>query len=78
MLINNNMCLSIPARIEQINGNEAKVGFSGNTIRASLDLLDNVKVGDYVLVHAGYAIQKVDEDEAKKTLELLDELGMGG
>lgn len=70
------MCLSIPGRVAQIEGNEAKVEFAGNAIRASLDLLENISVGDYVLVHAGYAIQKIDEDEARKTLELLNELGM--
>jgi hydrogenase expression/formation protein HypC len=68
------MCLSIPGRIAQIDGEEAKVDIAGNSIRASLNLLDDIKVGDYVLVHAGYAIQKIDEEEAKKTLELLDEL----
>jgi hydrogenase expression/formation protein HypC len=70
------MCLSIPGRVATINEGEAKVEISGNTIRASLDLLDNIKIGDYVLVHAGYAIQKIDEDEAIKTLELLKEIGM--
>ena len=70
------MCLSIPAKVEEIKGNEAVVSLSGNKIRASLDLLDNIQVGDYVLVHAGYAIQKLDEDEARQTLELIDILGM--
>ncbi|HEY9125022.1 MAG TPA: HypC/HybG/HupF family hydrogenase formation chaperone [Bacteroidales bacterium] len=70
------MCLSIPAKVEEINGNEAVVSLSGNKIRASLDLLDNIQVGEYVLVHAGYAIQKVDEEEARQTLELIDILGM--
>jgi hydrogenase expression/formation protein HypC len=71
------MCLGVPARIESIIDNEAKVVMGGIELRASLDLLDNVKVGEYVLVHAGFAIQKVDEEEAMKTLELLKELGMG-
>ena len=70
------MCLGIPARIESIDGTEAKLNLSGNKMRASLDLLIDVKVGDYVLLHAGYAIQKIDEDEAQKTLELLKELGL--
>ena len=68
------MCLSIPGLIVQIDGEEAKVDIAGNSIRASLNLLDDIKIGDYVLVHAGYAIQKIDEEEARKTLELLDEL----
>jgi hydrogenase expression/formation protein HypC len=71
------MCLGVPARIESITGNEAKVVMGGIELRASIDLLDEAKVGDYVLVHAGFAIQKVDEEEAEKTLELLKELGMG-
>jgi hydrogenase expression/formation protein HypC len=70
------MCLGIPARIEKIEGQEAKVNLSGNTLNISLSFLDNLKIGDYVLVHAGYALQKLDEKEAKKTLKLLQELGM--
>jgi hydrogenase expression/formation protein HypC len=70
------MCLGIPARIEKIEGQEAKVILSGNTLNISLSFLDDLKIGDYVLVHAGYALQKLDEKEAKKTLKLLNELGM--
>jgi hydrogenase expression/formation protein HypC len=69
------MCLSIPARVESIDGKEAKVSFSGSTLRISLQLLENIEIGDYVLVHAGYAIQKVDADEAQKTLDLLKQIG---
>jgi len=65
------MCLSIPAKIEQIEGNEAIVNLSGNRLKIALDLLDDVHVGDFVLVHAGYAIQKVDEKEAEETLQLI-------
>ena len=71
------MCLAVPARIESIEGNEARVNLSGNKMRACLDLLTDVRVGDYVLLHAGYAIQKIDEEEAQKTLELIEELGLG-
>jgi hydrogenase expression/formation protein HypC len=70
------MCLGIPVRIESLEGEEAKVNLSGNILRISTSLLDDPKVGDYVLVHAGFALQKIDEDEAKKTLDLLKELGM--
>ena len=70
------MCLAVPARVEVIEGNEAKVNLAGTILRTSLDLLDNVIVGDYVLVHAGYAIQKIDEEEAKKTLELITIMGL--
>ncbi|MGC8803108.1 MAG: HypC/HybG/HupF family hydrogenase formation chaperone, partial [Bacteroidales bacterium] len=60
------MCLSIPAKVEKIEHNEAIVNLSGNRLKIALDLLDNVNVGDYVLVHAGYAIQKIDEQEAEE------------
>jgi hydrogenase expression/formation protein HypC len=70
------MCLGIPAKIESIEGQEAKVNLSGNILRISTSLIDNLKKGDYVLVHAGFALQKIDEKEAKKTLDLLKELGM--
>jgi hydrogenase expression/formation protein HypC len=70
------MCLGLPVRIESLEGEEAKVNLSGNILRISTSLLDDPKVGDYVLVHAGFALQKIDEDEAKKTLDLLKELGM--
>lgn len=70
------MCLGIPARIEAIEGQEAKVNISGNSLKVSIALLDNIKVGDYVLVHAGFALQKLNEEEANKTLALLRELGM--
>ena len=70
------MCLAVPARVEQINGSIAKVNLAGNTLHASIDLLNDLKVGDYVLVHAGYALQKIDEDEAIKTLEIIELLGL--
>ncbi len=70
------MCLAVPAKVESIEGNEAKLNLSGNIMKASLDLLTDVKVGDYVLLHAGYAIQKIDEVEARSTLELMKELGL--
>jgi hydrogenase expression/formation protein HypC len=69
------MCLAVPAQVVSIEGKDVKVNISGNTMRASLDLLDNVKVGDFVLLHAGYAIQKIDEEEAQKTLEIFNQLG---
>ncbi|MCX7986863.1 MAG: HypC/HybG/HupF family hydrogenase formation chaperone [Bacteroidales bacterium] len=65
------MCLSIPAKVEEIKGNEAIVNLSGNKLKIALDLLDEVNIGEYVLVHAGYAIQKIDEHEAEETLRLI-------
>lgn len=69
------MCLAIPGKIVEINEDKiAKVDFDGVFRNASLDVLPAAKVGDYVLVHAGFAIEIVDVEEAKKTLELLGEL----
>lgn len=64
------MCLAIPARILSIEGNKATVDFGGVTRVISLALLPDSVVDDYVLVHTGYAIQKVDREEAEKTLDL--------
>jgi len=69
------MCLGIPGRVEKIEGVTASVLFGDIQREASLDLLEGgtVKVGDYVLVHAGFALERIDEDEALKTLEMLRE-----
>lgn len=70
------MCLGVPAKIIEIDGNMGKVVMGGTTLKVSLDLIDNAVLNEYVLVHAGYAIQRVDQEEAQKTLELLKQLGM--
>ncbi len=67
------MCLAVPVKILEINGNEAVCGAGGLTVRARLDLLDEVSVGDWVLVHAGFAIEKVEAAEAEETWGLLAE-----
>lgn len=75
------MCLAIPGKIKSIelqhNGmvRMAKVLFGGITKEASLEMLPDADIGDYVLVHVGVAISKVDEVEAKKTFEYLKEIG---
>lgn len=70
------MCLAIPARIEQLVGKDsAIVNLGGVKKEVSLALVEDVAVGDYVIVHAGYALQKLDEDEAERTLALFAELG---
>ncbi|MFA4016980.1 MAG: hypothetical protein RUDDFDWM_002092 [Candidatus Fervidibacterota bacterium] len=66
------MCLAVPMRVVAINGNEAEVEQSGTKLQVRIDLVEDVKVGDYVLVHAGFAIQKLDEEEAIETLRLLE------
>lgn len=68
------MCVAVPLEVVEIRDNLAKVSI-GNTVRAVyLDLMDEVKVGDFVLVHAGFAIEKLDKEEAEKTLSLFKEL----
>ncbi|MEM2272919.1 MAG: HypC/HybG/HupF family hydrogenase formation chaperone, partial [Candidatus Bathyarchaeia archaeon] len=64
------MCLAVPARIIEINGDLAKVDFGGGVIREANVSLVDAKVGDYVLVHAGYAIQVLEKEEAEETLML--------
>jgi hydrogenase expression/formation protein HypC len=69
------MCLAVPAEVLELRDNElALVELGGVSKEASLMLVDGVEVGDYVLVHAGFAIEKIDRYEAKRTLELLEEL----
>jgi len=68
------MCLAIPARIVELEGDVATVDAMGNRFRARTTLLPNVKLGDLVLVHAGFAISTIDEEEAKKTWQLIAEI----
>ncbi len=68
------MCLSVPARILKICNSTAQVSISGSIIEVSLQLLENVKIGDYVLVHAGFALEKLDTEEAIATLKTLEDL----
>lgn len=68
------MCLAIPVRVKSIQGPEAEVEIAGVSRRISIGLTPEVKVGDYVLLHTGYAINVIDEKEAKETLKLLEEL----
>ena len=68
------MCLAIPARIVELKGDNAVVDTMGNRYRAKTTLLPEAKLGDLVLVHAGFAISLVDEEEAKKTWELIAEI----
>jgi hydrogenase expression/formation protein HypC len=70
------MCLSIPARIVQVENNVAKAEVGGLLREISIDLCPEVAVGEYVLIHAGFAIQKLDEKEAGETLDLLRQLAV--
>jgi hydrogenase expression/formation protein HypC len=68
------MCLSIPAKIIEINGEMARVKVGQTTVNASLQLLEDANVGDYVLLHTGFAIEKISEEEAMENLRLIKEL----
>ena len=70
------MCIAAPAQIVEINREEnwLYADFGGARQQAKLDLLPDVEVGDYVLIHAGYAIEKLSEEAAKESLEAWEEL----
>ena len=68
------MCLSIPGKVKSVDGDKAIVSVGGTEYETSLQLLEDVKVDDYVLIHTGFAIQKLDEEEALETLRLFSEL----
>ncbi|MFW6125680.1 MAG: HypC/HybG/HupF family hydrogenase formation chaperone [Chloroflexota bacterium] len=68
------MCLAIPVQIKSIDGTEAEVEFGGNCQRISIALTPEAGVGDYVLLHTGYAIAVVDEEEAQETIRIFEEI----
>ena len=71
------MCLALPARVVELLDNDmAVVAFDTVKKRISLALVENVSVGDFVLVHVGYALHKVSEEEAARTLQLMEEAGV--
>jgi len=75
------MCLAIPGKVLSISGDEdpvtrmGRIDFSGVIKQASLAYVPEVQVGDYVIVHVGFALSKVDEDEAQKVFEYLRQMG---
>lgn len=70
------MCLAIPAQVVELrDDNNAVVDLAGVRKEISLALVDGVVVGDYVIVHVGYALNKLDAEEAEKTLKLFAEMG---
>ena len=71
------MCLAVPMKIVELNGPEAIVEEEGVRRQARVDFLPAAQVGDYVLVHAGIAIERVNEEEARETLALLRQLFEG-
>jgi hydrogenase expression/formation protein HypC len=68
------MCLGVPGKITEIDGKTATAEIMGATRKISLDFLKKAEIGDYVLIHAGCAIQVIDEEEALETLKLFNEL----
>lgn len=72
------MCLAIPARIVEIDAatDIAQVSLGGVRKEVSLALVNDAQVGDYVLIHVGYALNKLSEEEAEKTLALIREMGL--
>jgi len=67
------MCLAIPSKIVKIENNVATIDVDGVQREASLLLIDNPRIGDYVVVHAGFAINKINEEHALESLKLLKE-----
>ncbi|MDH7578249.1 MAG: HypC/HybG/HupF family hydrogenase formation chaperone [Bacillota bacterium] len=67
------MCLAIPAKITKIKGMVAEVDLGGNTKEINITLTPEAKVGDYVLLHAGFAIQVIDEEAAEEIFEAWEE-----
>lgn len=68
------MCLGIPAEIISIDGEMAKVSIGGTIVNASLQLLEYPKIGEYVLLHSGFAIEKLSKEEAEEARRWLKEL----
>lgn len=68
------MCLAIPAKIIKKNGDMAVVDVSGVRREASLMLCPDAKIGDYIIMHAGFAIQKLDKKDAEETLQMLNDM----
>ena len=69
------MCLGIPMKVVKIDGDEGVVESGGLKKKANFSLMKNVRPGDYILLHAGFAIEKIKEAEARKTLKALKSIG---
>jgi hydrogenase expression/formation protein HypC len=68
------MCVAVPGKVIEIDDTRGKVDILGNVVEADLGLLDSPAVGDYVIVHAGFAIQRVEEDDARERQDLWREI----
>ncbi len=72
------MCLAIPMEIKEINGNEAVAEAGGIRKNVRLDLIEGAEMGDYILIHTGFAIEKLDPEEARETLEIIKQVYRAG
>ncbi len=72
------MCVAVPVKVIELDGNDALVEMDGVRRQVSMMLVDGVRAGDWVILHAGYAISVMDEKEAEKTLVLLREMVSAG
>ena len=68
------MCLAVPMRVVEIKGSQASADLGGVKRWVNLALLEDIKINDYIVVHAGFAIQKLDQKEAEETLAVLQEM----
>ncbi len=69
------MCLGIPAKVVEIDESKVgKVDYLGTKVKTNLSLIEDIKLGDWVIVHAGFAISKLEEDEAQETLAMLRDI----
>jgi hydrogenase expression/formation protein HypC len=70
------MCIAVPGKVLKVEGDVATVSFGGSVRQANLDLVEGIQEGEYIIVHAGFEIRKLDEREAAETLELMREAGL--
>jgi hydrogenase expression/formation protein HypC len=68
------MCYAIPAKVTELKGDVAKVDYGGVSKKVNTSLLDKLKIGDYVLIHAGFAIEKLDKKSAEESLEIIQNM----
>lgn len=68
------MCLAIPLKITEVNGKEAMAEIEGVKRKIRIDFIKNLEVGDYVIVHAGFALERLDEKQALENMELIKEV----
>lgn len=68
------MCVAVVGKVESIDGNIAKVNFMGVFRDVSVEFINDVKIGEYLMVHAGYAIERLKEEDALNTIDIMKEL----